>query len=50
MEFKEKYTTAELVTKDSKESTKIVLSSDAYAVGEMLQKLIEQLSFRMGRL
>lgn len=39
--FKTKYTTADLKAKDSEgEKDKIVLSNDAYAVGELLEILI----------
>lgn len=54
MGFKEQYTTKEildvaiLVDKDTKEKDKIVLSNDAYAIGEMLDYLIQQLNFRLG--
>jgi hypothetical protein len=38
MEFKDKYTTTAIAEKD-----KVVLSSDAYAIGEMIEKLINKL-------
>lgn len=41
MEFLDKYTTeAQQAAKPEQEKDKIVISQDAYAVGEMLQKLI----------
>jgi hypothetical protein len=44
MSFKEKYTTADLITSDTslekKEKEKIVLSNDAYAIGQLLETLI----------
>ncbi len=44
MGFKDKYTTASLITSDispdKKEKDKIPLSNDAYAIGELLETLI----------
>lgn len=54
MDFKDKYTTSELVANDlspkKEESKKIVISNDTYALSEMLDNLIKELSFRRGRL
>ena len=46
MSFKEKYTTADvlsvevLIDKNTKEKDKVILSNDAYAIGELLETLI----------
>ena len=54
MSFKESYTTSELVTKESTldlkdlpkeyvlEKDKIILSNDAYAIGQLLETLINR--------
>ena len=44
VKFKDKYTT------DLKESKKILISKDAYAIGEMIEELKDQISFRRGGL
>ena len=69
MGFKDKYTTADLISEDisiktmqnlelglvvddktiSDEPNKMIISNDAYAIGEMLEELMNQISFR-GRL
>jgi hypothetical protein len=40
MSFKDKYTTADLSTKDQSEKDKVILSNDAYVVAELLEKLL----------
>lgn len=43
MSFKDKYTTSELITKDTspdkKEKDKTIISTDAYAIGELLDSI-----------
>ena len=45
MELQDKYTTAVLIAADlsGKEAKKIEISSEAYAMGEMIQKLITKI-------
>ena len=43
MNFKNQYTTSELIAKDDKEKSKIVLSNDAYAIGQLLETLCNKL-------
>jgi len=49
MSFKDKYTTNEklsiavLIDKDTKEKDKVVLSNDAYAIGELIETLTNML-------
>jgi hypothetical protein len=74
MSFTNKYTTAELVSKEAAvllplrsedikilsdnlklvnntfEKDKVIVSNDAYAIGNMLDVLNENLNFRLGRL
>ena len=46
MVFRDKYTTADLIasddTPDKKEKTKIIISNDALAIGELLEVLINR--------
>ena len=50
MAFKEQYTTAEIqnaalaIDKDTKEKEKTVLSNDAYAIGQLLECLINKMT------
>ena len=44
MDFTAKYTTNELILIDLKEKDKIVVSNDAYAIGEMLKELTDEIS------
>jgi hypothetical protein len=44
--FKDKYTTADLVLSDAKEKDKVTLSNDAYAIGQLLECLINKLTTR----
>ena len=45
MNFTEKYTTADIILKDKTdtENKKIQLSNDAYAIGEVLEKLFRKI-------
>jgi hypothetical protein len=47
MSFKDKYTTANLITSDTspdkKEKDKVVLSNDAMAIGELLECFINKM-------
>ena len=44
--FNEKYTTNDLILKNSKESSKMILTNESYALCEMLQEVINGLARR----
>ena len=50
MDFREKYTTAELKAEDIKEKDKIVISIEAYALNETIQELTKALNLLRTRL
>ena len=43
MTLKEKYTTDELIAKDSKESGKTIISNEGYAICDIIEDLIKKI-------